>query len=91
MNTIFTYPAAYATQGDWSLLTALNADGGGINALSRQAAAAYLNSVNVSYPLSTAQVKAMVDGALNGSLNMSTVRTTLDGYNNLHNASICPN
>lgn len=47
-----------------TLLQALEANGGGINALARHAAAALLNaaSTGVDYPMSVAQVQTTVDG-----------------------------
>jgi len=51
---------------DPSLLQALKADGGCVNALARHAVAALLNSANpdVSYPYTTAQIITMVQNAL---------------------------
>lgn len=89
LNTVFTFPSSLNAKGNETFQRALESGGGGINALMRQAAAAYLNSVNVSYPLTSAQVVTQVNAAL-ASGTYSTLSNTLDGYNNLHNAPICP-
>jgi hypothetical protein len=50
---------------DWTMLEALDANGGGENALARHAAAALLNASHpdVSYEYSTAEIIALVQGA----------------------------
>ena len=92
VNTVFNFAGTpYVAQGNQTLLQAVGNGGGGVDALLRQAVAAYLNaeSTAVDYPLTTAQVVAMVNGALNGTLNMENVKDQLDRYNNLHGAKIC--
>lgn len=94
LNTVFNFAGTpYTSKGTQTFLQALGNGGGGVNALLRQAVAAYLNaqSTSVDYPLTTAEVIAMVNGALDGTLNMETVKDQLDRYNNLHGASICRN
>lgn len=86
ISTVFT--SAPSSIGNLTLLQGLNLGGGGINALTRQAVAAYLNSVNVNYPLTTQQVKDAVNAAY-ASGNYNTLASQLDEYNNLHNAPIC--
>jgi len=83
------FASAPASIANKSLLEGLNLGGGGINALTRQAVAAYLNSLNVNYPLSTQQVVDAVNAAY-ASGNYNTLASQLDTYNNLHNAPICP-
>jgi hypothetical protein len=46
-----------------TLLQVLNLNGGGFNAMARQAVSAYLNSLTMAYPYSAAQVIALVDAA----------------------------
>ena len=92
VNTVFTFTGTpYVAQGNQTLLQAVGNGGGGVDALLRQAVAAYLNaeSTDVKYPLTTAQVVAMVNAALKGTLNMESVKDQLDRYNNLHGAKIC--
>src|SRR5262249_14433657 len=58
----------------------------GANALARSAAAALLNATHprVAYPLTASQVISQVNTAFAGTTNaMNTLRSTLDGYNNL--------
>jgi hypothetical protein len=68
---------------DPTLLEALNANGGGINALARHAAAAYLNSLsaNVDYKYTTTQVVSMVQGAIDNPSTMETVHSNLAAAN----------
>jgi hypothetical protein len=71
-----------------TLLQALGFSGnsslqGAKNLLLRAAAAAYLNSLTVNYPLSTSQVVSQVNAAL-ASNNRNTILSlaeTLDGFN----------
>jgi|SRR3954451_3017076 hypothetical protein len=61
----------------FSLLDALSTGGGGLAALGRQAAAAYLNSQRpgMNFPYTTAQVIAMVKSAINSG-NATTIENT---------------
>jgi hypothetical protein len=72
---------------------AIQLNGGGINQLAAQATAALLNSYGgtvadpsqgtaVQYPLTTAEVIALVQGAIADPTTMDAVKDVLDGYNN---------
>jgi hypothetical protein len=69
---------------DRTLLQALKAGGGGVNNLGRQGVAALLDAAHpgVAFPLSTAQVITMVQGAVNGG-NVNAVASQLDTLVNL--------
>ena len=94
LNTVFDFTggaAAFASLGDDSFLDALNYKGGAdaIDAaglLLKQAVAVLLNasSTNVDYALTTAQIVAQVNAALDsGNRNtMLTLAGQLDGFNN---------
>ncbi|MGI0050065.1 MAG: hypothetical protein ACREAW_11035, partial [Nitrososphaera sp.] len=62
---------------DPTLLQALNAEGGGINALARHAVAALLNSAqpDVEYPMTTAEVIDAVQDAVNSG-NKNLIEST---------------
>ena len=86
-NQKFEQVFAVNVPGDPTLLEALKANGGGINALERHAVAALLNasSPNVDYPLTQAQVKAMVKSAIDSG-DPATIEQTkdqLEQYNEL--------
>lgn len=70
-----------------TLLAALQQGGGGINALGRHSAAALLNAVspNVDYPITSAQVIALTQAALNsGSKTLvEQTKNQLESYNQL--------
>jgi hypothetical protein len=73
-----------------TLLEALSFQGGPTlqdakNILLRQAAAAYLNSLAIAYPLTTAEVVSMVNAALASGdrATILAVKDTLDANNNL--------
>jgi hypothetical protein len=70
--------------GDPTLLDALNANGGGINALMRHSTAALLNasSAGVAYPLTVAQVIARVQAAIAGG-TIEQTKTEFEGFNEL--------
>lgn len=70
--------------GSTSLGAAVQLNGGGIFALARHAVAALLNanSADVNYPLSSAEVVALVNAAL-ASGNFEGAKDTLEGYNEL--------
>jgi hypothetical protein len=90
VESVFDVPDAFGLDND-TLLTALGYTGGtgstgAAKILLRAGVAALLNAANpsVDYPLTTAQVIAMVNAALAGtSSDMLALATTLDGYNNL--------
>jgi hypothetical protein len=77
----FTVASGDAT----TFLAALGNGGGGQNALMRHAAAAYLNAVSGFYPLTPAQVVALVNGALasGNAATIESVKNQLDALNNL--------
>jgi hypothetical protein len=91
VGSVFTVPAALSDLADDTFLTALSypggtGDAGAAQILLRAGVAALLNaaSPSVDYPLTTAQVIALVNAALAGSSSdMLTLASTLDGYNNL--------
>ena len=66
-----------------TLLDALNQNGGGVNALARQAAAALLNSATNFYPLTTAQVIARVQATYNGTYTVDATKDYFESYNSL--------
>lgn len=73
--------------GNTTLLAALGANGGGVNALKRHAAAALLNaySSGVSYGLTVDQVKGIVQQAF-ASGSYEGAKNTLESYNE----RVCP-
>lgn len=76
-----------------TLGAALELGGGGVNALARQAVAALLNAAHpeVDYPLSEAQIIAMVSAAITSG-NADTIESlkdTLDEANNLTAPGFC--
>jgi hypothetical protein len=93
VESVFDVPDVFGLDND-TLLTALayqggTGDVGAAKILLRAGVAALLNAANssIDYPLTTAQVIALVNAALAGSSSdMLTLATTLDGYNNL----VCP-
>lgn len=92
LSTVFTFPAAYTAAGNRTLYQAVTDGGGGITNLMRQAVAGLNNAGNVEYPLTRAQIISQVNAAMvSGASAVSALGTTLDGYNNLHGASICRN
>ena len=75
-----------------TLSNALKQGGGGLNALMRQAVAGLLNAENpnVDYPLTTAQVIAMVNDAVaSGDGAIESLKDTLEGFNNLGASGTC--
>jgi hypothetical protein len=70
--------------GDPSLLDALNASGGGINALERHSVAALLNASNsdVGYPLTVSQVIARVQAAIAGG-TIEQTKNEFEQFNEL--------
>jgi hypothetical protein len=70
--------------GDPSLLDALNANGGGINALERHSVAALLNASNsdVGYPLTVSQVIARVQAAIAGG-TIEQTKNEFEQFNEL--------
>jgi hypothetical protein len=81
-----TFEAVFGVDvpGDPSLLQALNARGGGINALERHAVAALLNasSPDVDYPLTVSEVIAKVQAAIaNGTIEQT--KNEFESFNEL--------
>ncbi len=76
----------YFSVGDpsWTLLEAVNMKGGKDKALVRHAAAAILNALHPdkNYPLSVAEIQALVNGAY-GTQDWESVKNLLDENNNL--------
>lgn len=87
------FPAAPASIKYLTLLEGLKLGGGGANALTRQAIAALLNAAHpdVDYPLTTAQVIAMVNEAFagNNKATIESLKDTLDEFNNLGASGFC--
>ena len=75
---------------DPTLLQALNAEGGCVNAIARHAVAALLNAANtnVNYAYSTAEIIAMVQSALDSG-NCDTIEKAKDKLDFANNAG-CP-
>jgi hypothetical protein len=74
-----------ATYEEPTLLEALGANGGGINALARHATAALLNASHpeIAYPMSESQIIAAVQDAVDeGEDAIEELATMLDMYNN---------
>jgi hypothetical protein len=74
-----------ATISEPTLLEALDANGGGINALARHAVAALLNAAHpdVNYPLSTSEIiDAVHDAIINGEPAITDLKNELDAFNN---------
>ncbi len=92
------WPVAYATTSDFdavfgvnaftpdiTLLQALKREGGGVNALARQAVAALLNaaSPDVAYPTSVEQVIVTVQSALAGGGSIEAAKNEFERNNRL--------
>lgn len=86
-NQKFETVFAVNVPGDPTLLEALKAQGGGINALERHAVAALLNasSPDVDYPRTAAQVKAKVKSAIESGdpARIERTKDRLEGFNEL--------
>ncbi|HJU89414.1 MAG TPA: hypothetical protein VJ672_08480 [Gemmatimonadaceae bacterium] len=80
-NTVFGIGTAWFPNS-FTLLDALNANGGGTNALARHAVAALLNAAQGFYPQTEAQVIAAVQGVY-PSGGIEALKNTLDTQNNL--------
>lgn len=67
-----------------TLLDALNANGGGVNALARHAVAALLNAAHslIEYPMSEGEIITAVEAALDGG-DVEGLKNELDAQNNL--------
>jgi hypothetical protein len=91
VGSVFT--SAPASVSGLTLLAALDLGGGGVEALTRQAIAALLNaaSPDVDYPLTTAQVIAMVDAAFasGDATQIESLKDALDEFNNLTAPGFC--
>ena len=72
------------SSGDWTLLEALKAKGGGEKALARHAVAALLNASNpdVDYAYTAAEVIALVQSAY-GCCNFEAIKNLLEYQNEL--------
>jgi hypothetical protein len=70
---------------------ALTEGGGGVDALLRQAAAAYLNALSVDYPLTAAQVVSMTNDAIasGNAATIESLKDTFDEFNNAGAAGFC--
>ena len=82
-NTAMGLPGTNLFPNTFTLLDALNANGGGKNALARHAAAALLNAAsgNVDYDLTVAEVQAAVLAAYNSAGQIETQKNLLAGFN----------
>ena len=82
------------TPSDPTLEEALNAKGGKINALAREAVAALLNESHpeIDYPLTQAEIIALVNAALpdDGDSDVEDVRAQLFALNHNGETVICP-
>ena len=92
-STSTTLQSVFGSGGSTTLLTALQAMGGGVTALYRQAAAALLNacSADVDYAFSVAQVILKVQAAIaagNAAVNAQTAEFNTN--NMLHITDFCP-
>lgn len=75
-----------------TLLDALKQGGGGLNALGRHAAAAYLNalSLNVDYDLTATEVVNMFNAAYPGSTGeYNALKGIFEGFNKQHTIGFC--
>jgi hypothetical protein len=106
-NAPKTHPLAYGTTGltptstlasvgfnvDASLTfqDALSTSGGGVEALLRQAAAAYLNAVSsaVDYAFTGAQVVSMTNAALANPALVESTKDTLETQNSFETPGFC--
>jgi hypothetical protein len=77
-----TLLSAVGINSSVSFLTALSTTGGGLNALLRHGAAAYLNaaSTGVDYDLTTAEVVELVNDAI-ASGDYESAKDVLEGFN----------
>ena len=75
------------------LSDALKLQGGGLNALIREAVAALLNAAHpdVDYPLTTTQVIDMTNGAVAGGnkATIESLKNTFEAFNNLGASDVC--
>ncbi|HMP41969.1 MAG TPA: hypothetical protein PKA05_16440, partial [Roseiflexaceae bacterium] len=80
-STSFEAVVGRDVPGTPTMLDALNANGGGINALMRHTAAALLNSQSINYAYSTAQVISMFQAAFDSG-NYEPTKDLFDTANN---------
>jgi hypothetical protein len=87
------FSSAPASVANLTLLQALRNGGGGVNALTRHAIAALLGAAHpsVDYPLTTTQIRAMVNGAFasGNAATIESLKDTLDEFNNANAAGFC--
>ena len=86
-------PGKPTMESDPTLQQALNARGGGINALAREAVAALLNEShgNIDYPLNQGEIIALVNAAIAGDAALiESTRATLFELNHHGETVICP-
>jgi len=89
-------PGKPTETSDPTLLQMLNARGGGVNALAREAVAALLNESHgdIDYPLNEGEIIALVNAALpdDGDSDVEDARATLFAHNHLgeEDIPICP-
>jgi hypothetical protein len=87
-------PGKPTLEGDPTLQQVLNAKGGKINALAREAVAALLNEGHgdIDYPLDQGAIIALVNAALpdDGDSDVEDARATLFAHNHLGEDTLCP-
>ena len=86
-NRVFGVSVKIGNDRNPTLLEALQSNGGGVNALARQAAAALLNSEHqyIHYPLTKSQITNLVQNAIKSgnSATIESLTNQLETYNNL--------
>ena len=92
LESVFNVPDSLGID-DMTLLEALENGGGGVEALLRHGVAALLNSGegSVDYPISTADVIAIINHALlaGDAAHTELMKNQLDEWNNLHAEGFC--
>ena len=87
-------PGKPTETSDPTLLQMLNARGGGVNALAREAVAALLNESNpeIDYPLNEGEIIDLVNDALpdDGDSDVEEARAALFEFNHFGETVICP-
>ena len=88
LGSVFNVPSDLATV---TLHEALEAGGGGVNALLREGVAALLNAAHPSlnYPIDTYWTIQAVNNALADPSIVESTKDTLDGWNNTHKPGFC--
>ncbi len=91
--TAVTLRTKSGTPSDPTLEEALNAKGGKINALAREAVAALLNASHpdIDYEKNMAEIIALVNGAIaGGDVDIENARAELRALNHLGEETLCP-